>query len=185
MAAQISPQVLAQHLFAVPETAVYAILDGASAPKLLEALDRWEVESVCLFRGELEPDMALMAPYLAMVRPDTPFVEWLLQEGWGRHWGIFAITRAGFLDLRKHFRSFIKVYGPDGKPLLFRYYDPRVLRAYLPTCNEQEARTVFGPVLRYVLEDEDPTILLKFWPEGKQCKRERVALVQQGSAGGR
>jgi len=177
MTTKVPLQTLSQHLFAVPETMVYALLDGASAPDLLPAFDRWAVETVCLFRGELEPDMALMAPYLAVVQPNTPFAEWLLQEGWGKHWGVFAISKAGFRDLRQHFRSFIKVYGPDGKPLYFRYYDPRVLRAYLPTCNPQEMRTVFGPVLRYIAEDEDPAALLKFWPEGNQVKSERVSLT--------
>jgi hypothetical protein len=177
MTTKVLLQTLGQHLFAVPETTVYAILDGASAPDLLPALDRWTVEAVCLFRGELEPDMALMAPYLAVVQPNTPFAEWILQEGWGKHWGIFAISKVGFRELRQHFRSFIKVYGPDGKPLYFRYYDPRVLRAYLPTCNPQEMRTVFGPVLRYIAEDEDPSVLLKFWPESGQVKSERVSLT--------
>ena len=45
MTARIPPQILAQHLFAVPETMVYALLDGASTPDLLPALDRWVVEA--------------------------------------------------------------------------------------------------------------------------------------------
>jgi hypothetical protein len=31
--------------------------------------------------------------------------------------------------------------------LLFRYYDPRVLRVYLPSCRPSELETVFGPVV--------------------------------------
>lgn len=177
MTAKIPPQVLAQHLFAVPEAGVYAILDGASAPELPQTLARFEVESECLFRGDLEPDLMLVAPYLAVVQPGHPFTEWLLREGWGKHWGIFAVSKADLRDLRMHLRTFLKVYGPDLKPLYFRYYDPRVLRTYLPTCNEQESRTVFGPVLRYLVEDEDPGALLKFWSEGTQLESERVLLA--------
>jgi len=33
-----------------------------------------------------------------------------------------------------------------GNRLVFRYYDPRVLRVYLPTCSPSELRTVFGPI---------------------------------------
>ena len=177
MTARIPPQILAQHLFAVPETGVYAILDGASVPELPQTLARFEVESECLFRGDLEPDLMLVAPYLAVVQPGHPFTEWLLREGWGKHWGIFAVSKADLRDLRMHLRTFLKVYGPDLKPLYFRYYDPRVLRTYLPTCNEQELRTVFGPGLRYLVEDEDATALLKFWIEGTRLESERVRLA--------
>jgi len=177
MATKISPQAIAQQLFAIPEATVYAILDGASVPCLPQTLEQMEVESECLFRGELDPELALVAPYLATVQPNHPFTEWMLQEGWGRHWGVFAVSKADFRDLRKHLRTFLKVYGPDLKPLYFRYYDPRVLRVYLPTCNELELRTIFGPVLRYIVEDEEPVALLKFWRESDECRKERVMLT--------
>ncbi len=170
-------QAVRQQLFTVPETTVYAILDGASVPELPQNLARFGVAAECLFRGELGPDMAQVAPYLAVAPPNHPFTEWLLQEGWGRHWGIFALSKANLRTLRMHLRTFLKVYSPDLKPLYFRYYDPRVLRVYLPTCNEQETRTVFGPVLRYIMEGEDPATLLKFWVETGECKSEKVALA--------
>jgi hypothetical protein len=44
---------------------------------------------------------------------------------------------------------------PDGKIVYFRFYDPRVLRAYLTTCTDDEIRTFFGPVHRLVMEEED------------------------------
>ncbi len=177
MVAKIPPQAITPHLFAIPETTVYTILDGASVPRLPQTLEQMGVESECLFRGELEPELALVAPYLAVVQPGHPFTEWLLQEGWGRHWGVFTISKADFRDLRMHLRTFLKVYGPDLTPLYFRYYDPRVLRVYLPTCNEQDLQTVFGPVLRYLVEDENPVALLKFGCEGDEFRKERVVLT--------
>ena len=71
MTAQIPPQAIIQHLFAVPETTVYAILDGASVPELPQTLERFEVESECLFRGDLEPGLALVAPYLVRLQRRT------------------------------------------------------------------------------------------------------------------
>lgn len=70
------------------------------------------------------------------------------------------------------------VYGPDGKPLYFRYYDPRVLRVYLSTCNAQDTGVLFGPVSRYAMEGEEPAILLRFWPEAGQPGSERVRLAR-------
>ena len=54
------------------------------------------------------------------------------------------------------------VYDEDGKPLYFRYYDPRVLRVYLPTCNESELKTVFGPVTHYWVEGEDGNSMIEY-----------------------
>lgn len=174
--AVIAPQILRQQLFAIPDTTVYAVLDGASVPGLPQILERFEVESECLFRGEQNSEMALVAPYLVRLPPDAVFTEWLLREGWGKHWGIFILSKADLRELRMHLRTFLKVYGPDLKPLYFRYYDPRVLRVYLPTCNARELQTVFGPVLRYLVEDEKPTGLWTFWPEGEQIRSERTLL---------
>jgi len=176
MSLPILAQAVRQQLFTVPETTVYAILDGASVPELPQNLARFSVAAECLFRGELGPDMAQVAPYLAVAPPNHPFTEWLLQEGWGQHWGVFVISQANLRTLRMHLRTFLKVYGPDLKPLYFRYYDPRVLRVYLPTCNDQEARTIFGPVLRYIMEGEDSATLLKFRLEEGIIKSEQLQL---------
>jgi hypothetical protein len=54
---------------------------------------------------------------------------------------------------------------------LFRYYDPRVLRTYLPTCSQQDLGEFFGPVLNYVVEGEDPAELLRFQFAGGKLAR--------------
>lgn len=141
---------------------IYTILDGASVPGLREKLAEDEPEHVCLYAGDLQPDMAEVAPYLVKLENNTPFNDWVLERGWGNHWGIYAETGAPMLELRKHFRRFLTVHDENGKPLLFRYYDPRVLRAYLPTCNGEELNTLFGPVDAYLMEDEGGDAMLRF-----------------------
>jgi hypothetical protein len=46
--------------------------------------------------------------------------------------------------------------------MVFRYYDPRVLRVYLPTCVTVELRTVFGPIECFWMEGESPEKMLEF-----------------------
>jgi hypothetical protein len=141
----------------------YAVLDGASAPDLLDHLyDDPRPEFVCLYRGELEPDLAEVGPYLIRLQPDAPFTDWLLNEGWGKHWGIYAITPADLNSMRKHFRTFLMVKMPNGSRVYFRFYDPRVFAAYLPTCNPFELQHVFGPVTEYVFEHAESRALLRF-----------------------
>jgi hypothetical protein len=166
---------LERHLFADGLT-TYAVLDGASLPGLRANLARWQPEHVCLFRGELEPGVPDVAPYLVALQPDAPFTEWVFDQGWGRHAGIFAVTSADFRAMRKHCRTFLVVHGPGGKPLYFRYYDPRVLRLYLPTCTAPELAIVFGPVVSYLVEDETPASLLSFRRANGSVQRESLPL---------
>jgi hypothetical protein len=133
---------------------VFAILDGASIPNLLPNLADFEPEYVCLYRGEIAPDIAEVAPYLVMLERDTQFIEWIIDNGWGKHWGIFGASPVGLATLRRHFRKFLTIYNPAGKSMFFRYYDPRVLQIYLPTCNEKELQDLFGPAIFFFLEKD-------------------------------
>ena len=153
-------------LFALEGESAYAILDGASVPDLLEKLAAAPEEHACLYRGELAPDLARTAPYLVKLRPESPLTEWILGEGWGHHWGVFALTPAGLEALRRHLRGFLRVRDFTGQVLYFRYYDPRVLGVYLPTCNAQELRFVFGPVSRFFCEDQGTAEPVVFAREG-------------------
>ena len=134
----------------------YAILDGARNDLLLPALyadnaPRWR----CLMPGELEPDMAYVAPYLVELDQSSAFTRRLLAEGWGQNWGVFLASEAGLPALWRHVRTQFNVYGPQMEPLYFRYYDPRVLRGYLPTCSPRQLAEFFGPVGFFLAEGEE------------------------------
>ncbi len=176
---------ISRKLFGTPGTRAYAVLDGASIPdlELPQVLWEHEPEHVCLYRGELEPDLAATAPYLVHLERDTDLTRWIIEKGWGNHWGIFAITpdNAGMKTMRKHFRTFLMVMSPENKPLYFRYYDPRVFRVYLPTCNAEELRTVFGPIQAYFLEAESPSTALVFQHQDGEPKQQEIALDLGGA----
>lgn len=144
------------------KTRSYVILDGASVPDLPMKLYKMKPPNYCLFTGELEPDMAEVAPYLVRLYPKTPFTDWVLKECWGNNWGIFVHSRKPLPKLRNHFRSLITVYDEEGKPMYFRYYDPRVLNVFLPTCQPDEINTFFGDVESYFAESEEDQKLTRF-----------------------
>lgn len=131
---------------------VYAVLDGASVEDLPMKLYEMQPRNFCLYRGELDADIAEVAPYLIELMPGTTFTNWLLGECWGKHWGIFACSQHSIVEIRKHFRRFLTVYDEAGNPLLFRFYDPRVLIQYLPTCGAEELNSLFGKVTTYFAE---------------------------------
>jgi hypothetical protein len=76
----------------------------------------------------------------------------VIDNGWGNSWGVFLRTETSIRELRRHLRGFLRVRDEAGRRMIFRYYDPRVLRAYLPTCWPEELETVFGPVESYLME---------------------------------
>jgi hypothetical protein len=154
---------LKQLLWAMPGDRVYALADGASIPGLLERLHadpRPQFE--CLLHGELAPDMAEVAPYLVALERDSAFADWIIAHGWGNHWASFALAQCDLRTVWFHLRTLNIVYGPDGRPMLFRYYDPRVLRIFLPTCNPEQIMQMFGPAAQFVAEGESPATALVF-----------------------
>lgn len=89
---EVEVKALEQQLFSQTKANVFAVLDGASIQGLLEKLEQYQPEHCCLYRGELEPDLAEAAPYLVRLERGTDLVKWLL-TGYGQHWGIFAIAK--------------------------------------------------------------------------------------------
>jgi hypothetical protein len=153
---------------------VFAILDGASVKGLRTHLFEKQPPNYCLFRGELAPDMAEVAPYLVGLIDGTPFTDWLLSEKPGAHYGIFAQTRVSMIEMRRHFRQLTTVYNEDGNPMIFRYYDPRVLHQYLPTCNPGELRSFFGSVDKFFAETEDGEGFSSFSIAGNQLRHGKL-----------
>src|SRR5215471_10933535 len=136
-----------QHLFAV--------LDSAREPCIPVELRRKGAEFSSLYRGEPEESLSSVAPYLARVDPQCELMRWLLTNGWGNSWGIFLVSSASLEALRRHFRRFLLVRDGAGNELYFRFYDPRVLRTFLPTCTGAETKRFFGPVGIYLTEAEN------------------------------
>lgn len=153
---------LRSKLFSDPELGVYAVIDGASAPGLQSRIYDDDIEYRCLFTGNLVPDLLEAAPYVVKLNEKSSFTDWVLDDGWGQHWGIFAVTKMNIREMRHHLRSFLKVQSPEGKSLLFRFYDPRVFRVFMPTCDVSQLETIFGEIEYFILEDEDPAKIINF-----------------------
>jgi uncharacterized protein DUF4123 len=145
-----------------PSCQIYTILDAARNEKVYPAVMDFDGEYCCLFGEGIPSVLAEKAPYLLKLQAQHPYTKWLINEGWGDSWGIFLESRASLEGLKQHFGKFLKVRDEEGAELFFRYYDPRVLRAYIPSCNNAEADMFFGPVHSFFLESADENTLLKY-----------------------
>ncbi len=146
----------------LPSVKTWAILDCARDERIYGAVERSYLDKCCLFAGTLAPELTAAAPHLVQVDSGDRFGSYLLNHGWGNSWGIFLRSSAPLEELRRHFRKFLRVNDFSGRRLFFRYYDPRVLRAYLPTCFAEELNTVFGPVDAFLVEEEGGAGTIEF-----------------------
>ena len=141
---------------------LYAVLDAARDIRIMALLMQSKEEHQSLYEGAEGAKLSQVAPYLVRLDKDSLLLGSLLLEGWGKSWGVYLTCASEFAEVRRHLRRFLEVQLPDGKQVYFRFYDPRVLRVYLPTCTAEETNQFFGPIKRYLIEDEKPDKLLQF-----------------------
>jgi len=158
----------------------WVILDGARDERIVRAVEGTNLEKCCLYAGNISPQFREVAPYLVRFDRGDKFTEYVLEHGWGEAWGVLFSSQASMDTLRKHFRKFLRVTDEAGRRLLFRYYDPRVLRIYLPTCNNEELTTIFSPLERFVVEAEGGKAAVEYRFSGLKVKSRRIDLESAG-----
>jgi pSer/pThr/pTyr-binding forkhead associated (FHA) protein len=181
----------ALHILTHHGAPLFAVIDAAREGVAGELLQPSRLRYQQLFEGQATDASAAHIPVLVELGQASSagagtdmqtFLETLLRSGWGKSWGIFCTSQSGFEILLGHFRSFLL--------LRIRFYDPRVLRAFLPTCEPEELRAIFGPVASYVVESERPDMMLAFSPGADGLITAQVSLAEpavlvqaQGHAG--
>lgn len=161
---------------------VWMIADGARDRSIYGFLLDSYLEYSCLYHGDVAPELEIAAPYLVQLEYGDTYANRLIERAWGNSWGVFLKCDSSVDTLRRHLRTLLTVKDQRGKMLLFRYYDPRVLRVYLPTCFSDELKTVYGPIERFWTEGESSDALLEFRHErGKLVTGEFSLPVSQAS----
>jgi hypothetical protein len=143
-------------------TSLFALMDAAREPRVLKAIAESGLDHECLLSGDLDPAIRAAAPYIVRMAHGSLGCERLILESWGRQWGMFVSARVGLRTVHHHLRTFLRVQTEEHRKLLFRYYDPRVLRVFLPTCDTGQLWQIFGPIQRFDTEAPDSGQLLRF-----------------------
>lgn len=130
---------------------LYAILDACDAPDVPARVRALGAErGACLYSGSAAQNFGDRAPYLARV--DDGLLQWLRSTLGAAPWGLFAVApaNAAFSTVRRQLRRFLRVDSPEREPLLFRYYDPRLVELFLSCCTPTEAADFFGVIEAFV-----------------------------------
>jgi hypothetical protein len=127
---------------------LYCVIDAAKDPRIYPELAAFaaDYDIASLYEQPAASEFATVAPYLICLGTDLRLFDWLWQHGWGNGWGIFAWTVTSFDNVRRHFRHLAVVHTEHEAKLLFRFYDPKVVAAFLRTCDEAQLRSMFGPL---------------------------------------
>ena len=145
---------------ALAEQPLFAVLDVARDARILTLLDESVDEVWSLYDGIEGAALEKVAPHLVRFSHDSALLDRLVTEGWARAWGIYFSASRPSKDVRRHLRRFLMVEPDDAKErMYFRYYDPRVLRDFLPLATPRQRTELFGDISVFVLESEDGAVL--------------------------
>ena len=134
---------------------LFAILDLARDRRIHRAILTHPDKFENLYEGNRALQFTAVAPYLVELDPDSRLFTYLRNTGWGNSWGVYAISMQDFSGVRRHLRRFLMVSLPEGRQAYFRFYDPRVLRSFLPVCDAGQAAEMFAVISAFVAESED------------------------------
>ena len=148
----LSPAQLRSSLWADNMVKVYALIMGRHVSGLPQRLAEADASAQlgsydCLWPGALSPAMRQQAPYLVLLKQDSTFTDWLLNEaaaGFGE-WGVVLRANRTFLAMRSHCRGCGKARLNDGQDVTLEWMDPAVLRALLPLAPNDQIEELLSP----------------------------------------
>lgn len=132
---------------------LFAVLDAARDDRVRELMRSNSYRRSCLYDGWGEAVFGEAAPWLVQLWKTGRFVEQLIDEGFGKAWGVFLTSRAPFQDVRRQCRRLLQVNVEGQGKMLFRWYDPGVLQSVYP---HMERSKLHGAVIdRWLIEDRE------------------------------
>jgi len=145
---------------------MYGLLDLAREPSLYEHVARLSPsDAQCLYQGRIDPKLVRHCPHLVTLDPADPLSRLWRSDGWGQNWGMLMVSSAGFRAVWRRLRHFTQARLPDGTgPVLFRFWDPRVFRVYMPLV--EALPEWFKDIDRYIVESKDGRTALRYGLRG-------------------
>ena len=161
----------------------FLLLDAARVEDNISIARQLNSSNISLYRGTIDDELNDIAPFLFTYNDNSEFATWYFKNGWGNSWGLIIESEYPIEETLNHFQKILIVKTEDDQEIYFRFYDPRVLRIFLPTCDEKQLREFFGPIEQFICEDEDPAFALVFSFEKNTLKTQRITKESLFEAG--
>lgn len=132
---------------------LYAVLDASRSERIRVLVRESPAPYRSLYEGGPGDALLEVAPLLAPVGDDPRLLEDLVVEGWGQPWAVFvsAPPDRDLEAVRRHLRKFLMVELAREK-VYFRFYDPRVFAAFVPSCAPAERRELLADLTWHVID---------------------------------
>ena len=153
----------------------FVLLDAARMGAEIDTAKALNPDFISLFRGKNEEPLDLVAPFLFPFNPLSEFANWFLKTGWGNSWGVLFTSPAEINVLVKHFQLKLFVKTRDRGAFYFRFYDPRVLRVFIPACDQQQLQDFLSPVHCFICEADDPVMGISLLFEAGKLRSEMIS----------
>jgi pSer/pThr/pTyr-binding forkhead associated (FHA) protein len=132
---------------------LYAVADGVLAQALLQQAKHHHRRAESLLAGGTSPYLAAVAPYLIEIEDEGVLSIWRPMLNHGN--GIVVESNADFDEVVVHARSIFCGRDDVGRPSYFRFYDSRLLYAWLWSCHGPQLESFFGCFTCVILALED------------------------------
>lgn len=152
---------------------LFGIVDAARDPAIYPLVQQIETRT-CLFVGQVEPEVAAVGPWLLDLSTESDLLDRWREHGWARNWGILMHAELSTAALTAMMRQRAQAILPEGDLVLFRFYDPRVWRNYIPQCDLAELKGWFDGIVAYYAPTLNGRQTLRFRLCGHYLKTEII-----------
>ena len=138
----------------------YLIYDAAlNGTYTLLMLQKHYPKHRCLFKGTKDETLVDVAPHIFLIDDSgeklKDEIELSLKE-------LVTIESIQDIDtVKDHFKEFI-YQDVNRRECFFRFWDPRVLKKFLPMCTEIQLKMFFRPVTALIMADENDSEVVRY-----------------------
>jgi pSer/pThr/pTyr-binding forkhead associated (FHA) protein len=153
---------------------------GESVFTVLDATRDSRIPAFLEASGErfLPLDLSGRTPvFVASPGPESRLLDVLIKDGWGHNWCSYFTARTGLEEACAHLAGYLTLFTAEGRPVTFRFWDPRVLRALAPQMPAEEAAAFFGPCTRIIFEGEKPEIGIELSLTARGTRQHTLVLL--------
>lgn len=127
---------------------LYAIIDCSRRGGIFQWLKSSKLTKESLFSGNTQIMMEEIAPYLIQYKQED-FHLWseLLDQYWATSSLFFISSYRNSDQLRLQLKKCFIAETPTGKEALFRFFDPRAWRSFLPMATSQQVDYIYGDAI--------------------------------------
>jgi len=128
---------------------MYLLMDGARFDNIHRFLYEHEdfPDYTALYKGTNYETCKEVSPCIAKVpNPSCTLLKWYVERGADEDKAVILVSKLGTDELAEYYQQFLEAQLPDGKTVLFRFYDPTVLCVLITKPQHSVTKRILEPL---------------------------------------